>query len=105
MGFTWRSRLNGWQAVKLGSLRNDLKKLGQLVLVKLLPRLVSKGSGSGVLEGASAVVMAVAEVLVKDETGLVVVVPVGVDDEEPIVVAPVVCLIDDEVLDGFESSV
>ena len=105
MGLTWRRRLNGWQAVKLGSLRNDLKKLGQFVLVKLLPRLVSKGSGSGVLEGASAVVIAGVEVLVEDELGLIIVDPVGEDDGGPMVVASVGFLADDDVLNVLESSV
>ena len=102
---TWSRRLNGWQAVKFGSLRKDLKKLGQLSLVKLLPRLVSKGSGRGELEGASAVVIGDVEVPVVDAEGPMVVAPLGVDDEDSVVVAPVGVLVANEVLDEFESSV
>ena len=90
--------------MKLGSLRKDLKKSGQAALVKLLPRLVSKGSGSGVLEGASAVVIAAADVLVEVELGSSVADPVGAGDGGPMVVASV-DLLADEVLDVLGPSV
>lgn len=41
--------------------RKDLKKFGQFELVKLLPRLVSKGRGSGALVDDGAVITVVVE--------------------------------------------
>jgi len=42
-----RRRLNGRHDLKVLLLRKDWKKVGQLGLVKLFPRLVSNGLGKG----------------------------------------------------------
>lgn len=52
---TCKSRLSGRQDVKVLLPRKELKKFGQSGLVKLLPRLVSKGRGRGTLVEAGAV--------------------------------------------------
>jgi hypothetical protein len=55
-------RENGRQALKVSLLRNPVMKLGQLWVVKLLPKLLSKGIGRGlglrVPEGALLLVAA-----------------------------------------------
>ena len=49
LGHTWSRREKGTQDLKTWSLRNDLKKSGQEGAVKLFPRPLSNGCGSGLL--------------------------------------------------------
>ena len=59
---TCSRRLSGRQEVKVLLLRKELKKFGQSGLVKLLPRLVSKGRGSGTfVDAGAAMTLAVVE--------------------------------------------
>ena len=68
MRLTWRRRLKGRQDIKVTLLRKELKKVGQAELVKLLPKLVSKGLGSAeVVAALGAVVTEDAEVEVEAE--------------------------------------
>jgi hypothetical protein len=58
----WRRRERGRQDLKVALLRNELKKSGQEVVVKLEPMEVSKGEGRGELErdvGATAMLVGV----------------------------------------------
>ena len=65
---TCKRRLNGKQDSKVALFRKESKKAGQEELVKLLPKLVSKGLGSGTLVGTT-------EAVIKGEDA------VGVEDE------------------------
>lgn len=58
---TCKSRLSGRQEVNVLFPRNELKKFGQSALVKLLPRLVSKGRGSGTSVDSGAVMTVAVE--------------------------------------------
>ena len=53
--------LNGRQDLKVGLSRKELKKSGQAELVKLLPRLVSKGLGRAELRSEPGAVIKVVE--------------------------------------------
>ena len=62
IGLTSRRRENGRHALKVAFLRKLVIKSGQLCVVKLLPKLLSKGLGSGLgLEVPEAELPLVAE--------------------------------------------
>ncbi|MCJ1402485.1 hypothetical protein MMC11_005705, partial [Xylographa trunciseda] len=87
MRHTCKRRLNGKQELNVALFKNESKKAGQEELVKLLPKLVSKGLGSGSLVGT-------AEAVIKDEDA------VDVNDELP--EEPLEGVIDDDAMEAAE---
>lgn len=61
---TWRRRDSGRHSLKVVLDRKFVKKVGHVELVKLFPRLVSKGDGNGVADSVADVVVEALEVAV-----------------------------------------